>query len=93
MNKINEVIKKKLRKNWGEADDETGNIYIDPRCSGRKELEIYNHESLHILAPFLDEEYVKNIAAELTRVLWEAGFRHVDFDDSQPLQDEVVETT
>lgn len=89
--KITGVIYKRLRKKWGEADQELGIIYIDNRVDGRKELEMYNHEGIHILAPFLTEDVVSGIAAELTRVQWEAGFRRIKGEASQPLQDEITE--
>ena len=86
--RIIEVVYKKLGRNRANGMADEGKIYIDPRVKGRKELEMFNHEGLHILAPYLTEEAVTSIAAELTRVQWEAGFRKIDQDCSQPLQDE-----
>ena len=86
---IKGVISKKMPKGqWAEADHETGMITIDPKCKGIKDLEMLNHEGLHILCPWLSEDAVRIIAAELTRVQWERGYRRIDADDSTQLQDE-----
>jgi len=39
---------------WGHADDYP--LLIDARCKGKKELEIYIHESLHYLFPEISEK-------------------------------------
>lgn len=88
MAKIKGVVSKKLPKGqWAEADDIAGIIYIDPKCKGIKDLEMVNHDGLHILCPFLSEDAVRIIAAELTRVQWERMYRRIDNDDSTDLQD------
>ena len=86
--KITQVIYKRLRKKWGEADQTEGVIYIDTRADGRKEMEMYDHEMLHVLAPYLTEETIIEIAAEMTRVRWAAGYRKIKGEAVQPLQDE-----
>ena len=88
MAKIKGVISKKFPKGqWAEADHETGIISIDPKCKGIKDLEMVNHEGMHILCPWLSEDAVRVIAAELTRVQWERGYRRIDADESTDLQD------
>src|SRR6187549_3705024 len=88
MAKIKGVISKKFpRGQWAEAGDD-GFIYIDPKCKGRKDLEMVNHEGLHILCPWLAEDAVRIIGAELTRIQWDRGYRRIDADDSIELQDE-----
>lgn len=88
--KVTKVVIKKLGRSkvWGQAFHETGIIEIDPRCVGRKHLEIITHEATHIIMPYLTEEAVSKYAAELTRVLWEQGYRKSDNDASIKLQDE-----
>lgn len=87
--KVTVVIKKLGRRRvWGLAYHDTGVIEIDPRATGRKFLEVLNHESLHILLPYLSEEEITRVGAELTRVVWDQQFRRYDNDASQKLQDE-----
>lgn len=94
MNKVKKIVYKKLgrKQAWGEAYAEDGIIYIDSRCKGIKELEIIIHEASHIVQPYLAEEAIQEIGVELTRILWETGFRKVDNDTSQPLQGEATHT-
>jgi hypothetical protein len=83
------VIRKLGRyKAWGMAHPDTGIIEIDQRAVGRKFLETLIHESHHLLQPYLCEDAVTTISAELARVLWEQGFRKSDNDISIKLQDE-----
>lgn len=91
MAKITKVVRKKLRRNNANGIVEIGEgvIYIDPRCKGKKELEILIHEGLHILCPYLTEETVENTAADITRLLWGEGFRKIDGEDDEKLQDEL----
>lgn len=89
--KIAGVIYKKLgrRKAFALVEPGEATIIIDKSVKGRKELEMFIHEGLHIVAPFLDEEYVTGMGAELARVMWAAGFRKTDQDASVPMQDEL----
>lgn len=85
---IKGVISKKLPKGqWAEADHETGMIVIDPKCKGIKDMEMIDHEGLHILCPWMSEDAVRIIASELTRIRWARGYRRIDSDDSFDLQD------
>lgn len=82
------VYKKLARRNaLGLVEDESDVIHIDPRVKGRKHLEILIHEAFHIFYPHWSEDKVIRDSAELTRLLWEKGYRRCDQDDSQTLQD------
>ena len=70
---------------WGLADSYP--LQIDPRCRGKKELEIYIHESLHYLFPKMSEEEVERKSILLTNTLWHEGYRKTDNSNDQPLQD------
>jgi len=70
---------------WGDTAQYP--LRIDERCRGKKELEIYVHESLHYLFPKLAEEQIERKAILLTNTLWHEGFRKIDNDNNTPLQD------
>jgi len=70
---------------WGYADNYP--LVIDSRLKGKKELEIYLHESLHYLFPTLSEELVTRKAILLTNTLWHEKYRKVDDTNDTPLQD------
>lgn len=70
---------------WGHADEYP--LKIDDRCRGKKELEIYVHESLHYLFPKLDENSIEKKSILLTNTLWHEGFRKVDNTNDTPMQD------
>ena len=70
---------------WGLADQYP--IYIDDRCKGKKELEIYIHESFHYLFPKATENEIESKSILLTNTLWHEGFRKVDNSNDEPLQD------
>lgn len=86
MRRVRKIVHIKLgrKKRWAESGGDT--IYIDPRCKGRKHMEMAHHESLHVLFPDLPEETIIAAAKELTLVLWELDYRRIDNDKSQPLQ-------
>jgi hypothetical protein len=79
-----ERIKLGRQKSWGLADYYP--LQIDSRLKGKKELEIYIHESLHYLFPELIEEEIENKAIALTLTLWYEGYRKVDNSEEMPLQ-------
>lgn len=81
------VIYKSLRRNWGNADIDKRLIEIDKQCKGLKHLEIIVHELTHILHPNADEKEVERISITITRTLWHEGYRRIDSDESQHLQD------
>lgn len=82
------VIHKKLGREQAHGiADSDGIIYIDPRLKGRKLLEIYVHECLHLLYPEASEEEVIEKSVVLTKLLWKMGYRQVDNSKHLPLQD------
>ena len=80
-------LRRKLgrQKIWGDADFYP--LLIDDSLKGKKELEIYIHESLHYLFPRLSEEDIEKKSILLTNTLWHEGFRKVDNSNHHPLQD------
>ena len=78
-------VKLGRQKVWGNADDYP--LLIDDRCKGKKELEIYIHESLHYLYPKESEEKIVRKAILLTNTLWHEGFRKIDNSNDVPMQD------
>jgi hypothetical protein len=86
LRKIKVVYRKLLReKAWGQCHDD--GIEIDPRLKGRKHLEIMLHECSHYLWPTDSEEEIIRKSIILTNTLWHDGYRKIDNDESQPLQD------
>jgi hypothetical protein len=82
------IIHKKLGREQAHGiADSDGTIYIDPRLSGRKRLEIYIHEILHVLNPEDSEEKIVRKSVALTKILWKEGYRRVDNHDKDLLQD------
>jgi hypothetical protein len=73
------------QKVWGHADSYP--LQIDERVKGKKHLEILVHESLHYLFPGLTEEEIVKKSILLTNTLWYEGYRRIDDDNSQLLQD------
>ena len=82
------IIHKKLGREQAHGIAESdGVIYIDPRLKGRKLLEIYVHETFHLLYPDASEEEVIEKSVVLTKLLWKLGYRQVDNSKHLPLQD------
>jgi hypothetical protein len=82
------VIHKKLGREQAHGIAESdGTIYIDPRLTGRKRLEIYIHEVHHLLNPLHTEEETIKQSVILTKLLWKMGYRMVDNSKHLPLQD------
>ena len=81
------VIYKKLgrEKAYGLADHEA--IHIDTRLKGKKHLEIMIHESLHYIYPDKSEEDIVADSIKLTNTLWHDGYRKVDNQNDDKLQD------
>ncbi len=73
------VIQRKLGREKAEGIYHSGKkhavIEIDPRQTGKDELDPMIHESLHHSFPFLDEPAVAKGAKEITAILWEFGYR------------------
>lgn len=81
------VVYQKLGRErvWGHADQYP--LPIDVRARGKKHLEILIHECEHYLQPLLSEEEVTRIAVRLAKTLWYEGYRRIDNDEKEPLQD------
>ena len=62
----------------GLAFRDEGRVEIDSRLKGRHQFEIFAHEALHIICPDMAEPEVVRVSKQLTRFLWEQGFRKVD---------------
>ncbi len=73
------------QKVWGYAEKYP--LLIDDRLKGKKELEIYIHESMHYLFPKLNESEIEKKSILLTNTLWHEGYRKVDNSNDHPLQD------
>lgn len=87
--KFYKIIRSKLGRSkiWGYADSD-GEVCIDQRLKGKKELEIIIHEVCHQLWPVSEEPEIEGNAAVLARTLWREGYRKVDLHDKDKLQDE-----
>ena len=82
------VIHKKLGREQAHGiADSDGIIYIDTRLKGRKLLEIYLHETSHLLFPEASEEEIIRISVTYTKLLWKMRYRQVDNSKDLPLQD------
>ena len=64
-----------------------GEIHIDPRLKGRKLMEVYIHEVMHLLHPEDDEDTIVTNSVILCKFLWRMGYRKVDNTRNEPLQD------
>ena len=62
-------------------------LLIDGKLKGKKELEIYIHESLHYLYPKMDEPDIVRHSILLCNTLWHEGYRKVDNANDIPMQD------
>ena len=52
-------------------------VEIDPRQGENNLLDTLLHEAMHILFPKLNEMQVRGVAARLTEILWNDGWRRV----------------
>ena len=52
-------------------------VEIDPRQGENNRLDTLLHEAMHILFPKLNEMQVRGVAARLTEILWNDGWRRV----------------
>ena len=78
-------VKLGRQKIWGLADEYP--LLIDDRLKGKKEMEIYIHESMHYLFPKLSEEEIERKSILLTNTLWHEKYRKIDDSNDHPLQD------
>ena len=90
----NKILQKRIKFNrvklgrekiYGSADEYP--LRIDDRLKGKKELEIYLHESYHYLFPNMTEEEVEWKSILLCNTLWHEGYRKVDNSNDIHLQD------
>ena len=70
-----------IKDAWGDCDDPSTpgrSIRISEEARGVKELEVLIHEMLHAIN-FLQfsEEFVRQVARDIARVLWRLGYRKV----------------
>ncbi len=73
--KKTKVVYKDLKKYWGWADVDKNVIELSKNMTGRRHLDIILHESIHLMLPSLDEDFVKEKAKWLRDILWEDGYR------------------
>lgn len=87
--KLIKVVYCKLGRNkvWGLADCENNIVELDERLKGKKHLEILTHELVHVLLNSLSESEVERVSINLTNVLWREGYRRIDNNLDEPLQD------
>lgn len=80
-------VRKKLGRQqaWGQYLNYP--LEIDERAKGKKELEIYLHESFHYMFKDMEEDEVVKWSVLLTNTLWHEGYRKVDNSVHQRLQD------
>lgn len=52
-----------------------GFIFIDPRLTGRRFLEVLIHELIHHVFPSMEEDDVKRLGRYITLCLWAWGVR------------------
>jgi len=90
MSKIKGIVSKKLgrRNAHGLVEDGGDMVFINARLKSKKKLEIIINECRHINLPYLMEATIEELGSEIARTLWDFGYRKVDNDISQPLQDE-----
>jgi len=81
------LVYRKLKRELAVGMCHWDYIELDPRLTGRKHLEILLHEMVHYWFPELSEEDVVKASVDMCRTMWEDGYRKVDNDESEILQD------
>ena len=76
-------MKVKIRKLGREKADglahiDDNTIEVDSRLTGKRKLEIFVHESLHIVNPTHSESKVTKDARKISNMLWKQGYRKVE---------------
>ena len=61
-----------------DPDGANPEIQIWKKLVGRTRLDTLLHELLHAAEPHKEHGYINNVAAAMTELLWEDGWRHVD---------------
>lgn len=82
-----ELLYRKMRRSNAIGMCQWDYIELDPRLVGRKHLEILLHEMLHYWFPEMSEEDVIKVSVDMCRTMWKDGYRKVDNDESDILQD------
>jgi hypothetical protein len=79
----NIVFVKKIgsKKDYGECCYSEKRIKIDKSLKGLELLDTIIHESLHGGFEILSEETVNEFAEDLSKLLWELGYRKVDLEE------------
>ena len=62
------IIWEEMEDAWGQADDETNTIWLDPRMDDKSLLEVAAHEVAHIVFTFIDEETISLFDRQLSDV-------------------------
>jgi len=64
---------------YPETEDKEKSITINPKLRGRERMDVIIHESLHAEFPSLkkmeEEEWVDNVATNISKLLWRMGYR------------------
>jgi hypothetical protein len=78
--KETQVIYRPLGKEraWGMAHIGDNKIEIDPRLEGKKFFYVMCHEKYHLQFPELSETQIIKLSKDMTKFLWDNGFRWVD---------------
>ena len=72
-----------LKDRYGDCSDPTSDrpaIRIDKTLKGQKALQITVHECLHALDWTKDESWVHAASKDLSKILWDLGYRKVEKD-------------
>lgn len=68
---------------WAENDPKTPrkHIWIADTTKGRDLLDVIIHELLHCAIPQWTEDAILQLASELTKILWDLGYRSAELGD------------
>ena len=75
------IVWRRFKDRWGQARPDLWKITLDPRMDDRTLMDIACHETIHILAPYLDEEVVNDLGIHIADVLARIGFVRAHADD------------
>ena len=81
------LVYRKIKREMAHGMCHWDYIELDPRLRGRKHLEILLHEMVHYCFPSLTEDEVVKASVDMCRTMWKDGYRRVDNDASDILQD------
>jgi hypothetical protein len=68
-----------MKTTWGLAypDDKPARMVLDPRMDCTTLLDVASHETIHIVAPYLEEDEVELLGRQIGDVLSRLGFKRV----------------